>query len=490
MKPFVFLLLPLICAAAIPHEMAAVIDMARQAPGEFGADALIRVAATEKLDKPVRVQLLEEAFRRAAEAQQPYKRQASILRVGGTAGFLQHAYQQNLDALSLRLRAVEAMLPLDHAKARSLFLEIPPLQPPKITCDDYLIYNVKLFYEVLGKVAQQSFSAQEAATGEPVQLLERYVSAIDSAAEVEPAAHMLAEGGIENKDFATLTTALGASLGRISGDDRTFTATVSPASQQILALLENARRREVSALALVEGYRLYLVNNLSGPRCSDDDLVESGQSYSMTTGGPASGMGTAAADYFNQKLAKPPILPLREEEVTPAKIEGAATGLRSCQAADCKDLATQYRSLIFDASGTPLPPAKKDTAEWRVQLQQFLNSLANWKEAGGTDSEEREQFRDKCAMFGSLLGVIPPGPDSERVLLAWLDYLQGSRVAQDDRVGWFLPVNTLIGRVAMDPLGLGKLTEALRKTPNPVIALYIELEHVAPRTPDQILPLM
>lgn len=490
MKPFLFLLLPLLCAAAVPNEIAAVIDMARQAPGEFGADALIRVAAIDKLDKAVRVQLLEEAFRRAGEAQQPLRRQAAILKIGGTAGFLQHAYQQNLDALSLRLRAVDAMLPLDRVKARSLFLEIPPLQVPKVTCDDFLIYNVNLFYDVLVRVAQQSFSAREAAEGEPARMLERYITSIDSAAQVEPAARMLAGGGLESKDFESLATALGGSLGKIDGDDRTFTATLSPASQQIFALLEDARKRELSPVALLEGYRRYLVNNLSGPRCADDDLVESGQTYSMSTGARVDSLGTAAADYFNQKLAKPPIQALREEEVTPAKIEGAASGLRSCQAAECKDLATQYRSLIFDANGTPLSQAQRDSTEWRVQLQQFLNSLANWKEGSGTDKEGLEQFRDKCALFGSLVGVIPPGPDRERVLLAWLDYLQGSRIEQDDRIGWFLPVNTLIGRVAMDPLGLGKLTEALRKSRNPVIALYVELEHVAPRTPDQILPLM
>ena len=490
MKPLILLLLALVGTAAVPNEIAAVIDMARQAPGEFGADALIRLAATEKLEKAMRVQLLEEAFRRAAEAQQPLRRQASILKVGGAAGFLQHAYQQNLDALSLRLRAVDAMLPLDRLKARGLFLEIPPLQIPKITCDDYLIYNVNLFYDVLGKVARQSFSAREAADGEPARLLERYITAMDSAAQVEPAAHMLAGSGLENKDFESLATALGGSLGKIYGDDRTFTATLSPASQQIFALLEGAQKRELSPLPLLEGYRRYLVNNLSGSRCADDDLMESGQTYAMSTGGRVDSLGTAAADYFNQKLAKPPIQALREEEVTPAKIEGAASGLRSCQAAECKDLAAQYRALIFDASGTPLSQAQRDSTEWRAQLQQFLNGLANWKEGTGTTKDDLEQFRDKCALFGSLVGVIPPGADRERVLLAWLDYLEGSRVEQDDRIGWFLPVNTLIGRVAMDPLGLGKLTDALRKSRNPVIALYVELERVAPRTPDQILPLM
>jgi len=489
MKSSLLFLLPLVLGAAIPNELAPVIDMARAAPGEFSADALIRIASTDKLEKVVRVQLLEEAFRRASEAQQPFKRQASILRVGGAAGFLQHAYQQNLDALSLRLRAVDAMLPLDSAKARSLFLEIPPLHLPKVTCDDYLVYDVSLFYQVLGKVARQSFSAKEAAAGAPIRLLERFTGTLDSAAQVEPAARLLASGELPNKDFEALVTALGGSLGRIYGDDRSFTASLSPASQQVFSLLEDARKRQVSPLALLEGYRAYLVNNLAGQRCADDDLMGNGQTYSLGAGPKAAdSLGIAAADYFNQKLAKPPILPLREEEVTPSKIEGAASGMRSCQEPECKQLANQYRGLIFGAGGTPLSQAQRDTAEWRSRLQDLLNAMADWKE--GSDTADIEQFRDKCALFGSLLGVIPPGPDSERVLLAWLNYLEGNRIENDDRVGWFLPVNTLIGRVAIDPLGLGKLTEALRKARDPVIALYVELERVVPRTPDQIMPLL
>jgi hypothetical protein len=489
MKPFVLLLLPLLCGAAeIPDEIAPVIEMARQAPGEFAADALIRVASTDRLDKAVRVQLLEEAFRRAAEAQQPYKRKASILKAGGAAGFLQHAYQQNLDALSLRLRSVDAMLPLDRAKARTLFLEIAPLELPKVPCDDYLVYDVGLFYDVLGRVAQESFSAKEAAEGKPIQLLEQFMGSVQSAAQVEPAARMISTSGVENKDFETLLTALAAGISRVGGDDRSFTAWLSPASQQIVGLVEQARKRGLSELPLIEGYRRYLVNNLAGQRCADDDLVESSQSYTLSSASHTDTLGSAAADYFNQKLARPPILPLHEEEVTPSKIEGAAGGLRSCQDPECKQLAVEYRGLIFDATGTPFPAAQKDTTEWRNRLQQFLNSIANWKE--GSTENDAGQFRDKGALFSSLLGVIPPGSDRERVLLSWLDYLQGNRVEQTDRIGWFLPVNTLIGRIALDPLGLGKLTEALRKTSDPVIALYVELERVAPRTPDQILPLM
>jgi hypothetical protein len=489
MRSLPFLLFPLVLtAAAIPKELAPAVDMARAAPGEFAADALIRIASVDKLEKSVRIQLLEEAFRRAAEAQQPFKRQAAILKLGGPAGFLQHVYQQNLDGLSLRLRAVDAMLTLDPAKARALFLEIPAAQLPKVTCDDYLVYDVSLFYEVLGKVARQSFSPKEAAAGDSIRLLERFAGALDSASQVEPAAHLVAASGLTDKDFARLLTALGGSLGRIYGDDRSFTASLSPASQQIFVLLEDARKREVSPVALLEGYRSYLVNNLSGQRCADDDLVESSQTYSLDTAGRKDTLGTAAAEYFNQKLAKPPILPLREEEVTPSKIEGAAGGLRDCQDAECKQLVAQYRGLIFDAKGAPLSEAQRSTAEWRSKLQDLLNGIAGWKEDSGAAGIE--QFRDKCAIFGSLLGVIPPGPDRERVLLSWLDYLDGNRIQMDDRIGWFLPVNTLIGRVALDPMGLGKLTDALRKAHDPVISLYVELERVVPRTPDQIMPLL
>jgi hypothetical protein len=55
---------------------------------------------------------------------------------------------------------------------------------------------------------------------------------------------------------------------------------------------------------------------------------------------------------------------------------------------------------------------------------------------------------------------------------------------------WFLPVNALIGRVRLDPVVLGPMMEELRRTNDPVIALYADLETAAPRTPDRILPLL
>jgi hypothetical protein len=487
MKFLLFFLLPLASVAAIPNEFASVIDMARHVSGEFGADALIRIAATGKLDKATRIQLLEEAFQRAAEAQQPLKRRVALLKAASASGFFQRAYQQNLDGLSLRLRAVEAMLALDPPKARGLFLEIPPLQLPKVTCAGYLVYDVSLYYDVLGHVARRSFTPKEVAEGEPVRLLARFAAGVDAASEIEPAARMLAASTVGNADFQALITAFGGAVSQIYGDDRSFTAAVSDANRKILALADDARKRQVPPTGLIEGYRRFLVNNLAGDRCADDDLMGNGEGFVLGAGNGTEELGSAAR-FFNEKLAAPPVPPLREEDVTPSKIAGAASGVRACQEAECQQLESQYRSLMFDAQGAPLSAQQKDSAEWRGNLQHFLTAAADWKETTGPAGAD--QFREECALFGALAGAIPPGPDRGRVLLAWLNYLDASRMQQDDRITWFLPVNTMVGRVTLDPAGLSSLAEAMRATNDPVIALYVELERVAPRSPEQILSLL
>jgi len=64
----------------------------RAAPAEFAADAMIRIAGLDQLEKARRVELLEQAFQKASGAQQPYKRRATFLRLGSTSGFLNQAY--------------------------------------------------------------------------------------------------------------------------------------------------------------------------------------------------------------------------------------------------------------------------------------------------------------------------------------------------------------------------------------------------------------
>ena len=96
----------------------------------------------------------------------------------------------------------------------------------------------------------------------------------------------------------------------------------------------------------------------------------------------------------------------------------------------------------------------------------------------------------KSGAYGDLLNLAFNGPDRDLVLRAMLDYLKQNRFQQENRMEWFLPVNALIGRLAMDPADVGRLASELAKVDDPTMALYANLETVAPRTPDRIMPLL
>lgn len=483
-----FFLFTLSASAAAPGDLDALIGAARSAPAEFSADALIRIAALDRVEKDRRIELLEQAFQRASGAQQPYKRHATPLRNDGSVGYWNRVYSQDLDALSLRLRAVERMLPLDKGKARELFLQIPPLNTPRLTCEEFQVYDAGRFYEVLGNLAQQAFTEKEVEAGEPFKLLQRYSGALTSPVQAAPMAHAIAAAKVKDDDFRTLVASFAGALGKVSGDDRSF-AYSATVGKEIQALVEECKRRHVSPLPLLEGYRLYLVVNLSSVRCADDDLMQGGRSsFGVFSTQPAEEPSGDFVGFFNDRLRMPPLQPIQEQEATPARLEGVATGLRVCQDEECRAIVDQFRGLVLGPSGSPYTPAEREKPEWQARLQAVLAALSDWKLSDGTTPAE--YYREKCAAYGELVSLALNGPIREPILHAILDFVNGNRFQEANRMEWFLPVNALIGRVGLDPLGLGKFAGELRKASDPVVALYANLEAVAPRTPDRILPLL
>jgi hypothetical protein len=492
MKTLAVILLPMLCAAAdAPAAIDALLDAARAAPAEFAADAIIRIAALDQLEKARRIELLEQAFQRASGAQQPYKRHAAFVRPDTPSGFFNRAYGLDLDAMSLRLRAIEALLPLDAQKARDLFLQTPPPKTPPLKCDDFLIYDVGRFYDTLGSLARQSFTAQEVQAGAPFRLLERFAGAIASPVQVAPVARMLAASSVKDADFRALVNSFAAALGKISGDDRSF-AYSTQAGQQILALVEESKRRQLSPLPLLEAYRLYLVDNLSAARCADDDsMMGNTFSFGMVSGQAVDREDQDTAGFFNKRLRLAPLQPIQEEESTPVRLEGVATVLRMCEDAECRAIAEQCRGLAFGENGSPYTASQKNAPAWRAKVRDFLAALSRWQQsAPGAHPTAAEHFREKSAAYSDLLNLVFNGPDRDVVARAMLHYLKQSPFQRENRLEWFLPVSALIGRVVLDPVGMGRVAEELRNADDPAIALYANLERVAPRTPDRILPLL
>ncbi len=479
------LLLPAICGAA---DISPLIDAARSAPPEFAADILIRLAALDSLPAARRVELLAEAFQAGERAKAPAKRRSALSQQQGPARFLNRAYAQDLDALSLEARAVEAALPLDAAKARVWFAGIKPPSIPRLQCGDFLVYDLSRFYETLGRVVR-SFPEKEKANGDAFRLLRGYTAAITSPVQIAPLARVLAAAPVSDDDFVALISIFGAALGKISGDDRSFTYSQSVGAE-IQALAAECGRRKVSPVPLLESYRFYLVTNLSGARCADDDQLAGGGGVAF---GLASGISLdpLASDYirfFNEKLRTGPLPRIGEEDATPARLEGTVTGLSTCGGDECQAISKLSRELVLTPEGRPYQPAERSSAEWRKKFDALLEALANWK----TSQRETpiEQFREKSDEYGLLLNLAPDAPARETVVHAEIGFLAGNPVAGTDPEEWLLPVNSLLGRIALDPAGFGKIGAELRESSDPVIALYARLDQAAPRPPEQILPLL
>jgi hypothetical protein len=424
--------------------------------------------------------LLEQAFQRASEAQQPYPRHAAPLKLDGSSGYWNRLYKQDLDALSLKLRAIEAMLALDGRKAGEWFTKIPPLELPRLTCEEFMVYDVARFYDVLGSVARLD--------AEPHQLLRKYAGAVASPVQLPPLARVLASANVKDQDFQALVALFATAMGKVSGDDRSFTFSTS-LGKEIQALVDECQRRGVTPLPLIEGYRLYLVVNFSGVRCADDDRIQAGQqSFGIYTGQPAEQVAAGFVSFFNEKLRMAPLAPIQELEATPSRLEGVVSAPHYCEDAECKAFVEQFRGLVFAENGIPIPTAERNTPEWQARLKARLAALAEWKEGPGTNPAE--YFREKSGAYSDLLNLAQNGPNREFVLRAWLEFVRQNPFQKVNRMEWFLPVNALVGRVGLDPGGLSKFAEELRKVNDPLIMLYANLETIAPRSPDTILPLL
>ena len=480
-----------LCAAPIfglDAEWQSLIDMARAAPAEFAADALIRIAASDRITAPLKRELLEEAFRRGPAAQQQYRRRAITPRHGAPSGFLDRAFRQQMDACSLQCRAVRGLLPLDRALARRLFAEIPPPHLERLACEDALVYDLSLFYETLGEVLNTTFTAQEIDRDVPFQFAARY-SILESPVQIAPMARLLTGIRLKSSHFAALTATFATGLGDLSGDDRSFSAAIqhNAAGKAIAALVAAAARQDAATQPLIAAYRTFLVRHLSAARCADAAGAAPAANAAFGHKPDASAGDSDPVAFFNASLRIEGVPPIGESEAKPAKLEGEARAPGPCGGPDCDALGRQYTALLFGPSGLPYTEEQKAASEWQAGLIAFLGTLADWKETSSANAAEL--FEYKATIYSDLLNVTPNGTPRERVLRAMLAFLRQNAFQRESRIEWFLPVNSVIGRVYLDPLGLARAMDDLARSEDAVIALYANLERLVPRRPDQTLSL-
>lgn len=446
--------------AASPEEspeVAEILDLARVAPPEFRADALLVLVEANRIRSRSRgLELLEEALAMAGAARFARKMVLAVGHFDTPEGSLSHAYGLNLDSESLRYRAVRALIRLDPRRARELFESVADFHVSRHSCDSALTYDSRAAFETLGAVVLEGFDSEERRAGKHWDFAERYLTAISSPVQVIPAMRFLTKIVAPEKDAARLVGAFTAALERMPADDRGFSGyyTEEGLIETTESLAEQLHSLGLPVAPLVHAIRGYIVRNLSGVRCADN--VRRAERTKRKQG------PEEVIRKFNEsKLRRPPyaereVPPINEKEVRPKKIGGAPPDREYWSTPERAILLQALRNLRFGPAPSPGQPQahrsldERRRPEWTAQFLDVLKKLESLKPE--KDEDEISFFFHRCFSYPSLLELVPEGFLRETVLSAAVSCLVQSPLQQREPVLWFVPGESIMLRMRRSTL--------------------------------------
>lgn len=478
LRKFALLILPLclsfpLAAQEEPKrskETLGLIDQARALPPEFSADILIKLAGSQIIpEKQWKKELLEEAFLTGSHAQLPYPRTA--FGGGVEARWNQEYARHGLEALSLQVRAVTAMLGLDGPRGAAMFQSIvfPTLEPEK--CSDVAVASLAGYFAAAAQVYDRGFTAKEREKEKDLQFLEMVISRMQSPATVSDTLLMIFTVKPNPDRLKRLLTAFAVTLDRVSGGDRAYAAT-----EWAVVPADRPEVREVAML--LPAIRSYIVRQVSGPRCSDSIKptrlrLSDGTDVTRPT----------SVKSFNALAAKVDpgatlLKPITDDEAKPLKDDGTYPPQRVFGSAR----ATQALMALKWLNHGDTNPVRAWTAEerksqeWNGHFNDLLKLMEGWKESE-EDSPE-EYLINVSYTYSPLAAEAPPGPARENVMGRFLNFLETRYAETKNRNLWFNQVDTLLRRAQRDnePGMRAWILEHLARSSNPIIALYSKME--------------
>ncbi|HVI10448.1 MAG TPA: hypothetical protein VND65_19325 [Candidatus Binatia bacterium] len=457
----------------INPEIQSIIDGAANAPPEFGADILIRLAESNKLAGPsAKIDLLTKAFNLAAGAEQPVKRAAGLGVFDAHSALLARAYRMNIDRLSLQSRAVADLAPLNAAKARQLFdqIQFPALAP--VSCEERLSYDVDLYYEALGKTVVATPAGKD--KNRTVVFLSPFVSSFQSHAQLKPAAALLVALRLSPPDLAQLANTFAGSLAQLHGDERSFANAVTGpggarATAAIADLIGALDEKQLSGSGLLRAYRQYLVTNFSDVRCA------SARPQSDQDGLPPAIRGFN--QQFRAELLALQIAPVSAEELKSARIVAPPQSTPYWQTQQAKKLMAELRALR--SGGDETSESGNDSekrAPVSAQVTDFLAEIDSWQPQ---DEPVADVFHEKSILYDGALDLAPAAQRSQ-IINSFVGFLQQYSSQLPTRLEWILPADDwLSGRKGGDDRK--EVIQAFLNSGDPVLTLYARLERLEPR---------
>ena len=450
------------------------ITYAQSLPAEFSADLLIQLAESGEIKERKRRQdLLIEAFDTAAKAKQPLKLAALPgSAVDSRLGYRANAFKLGLDTLSLQSRAIKALLPLNKKEARQLFDEIK-LKLNPLDCEDTLAYDLGSFFDMTLAIVQTAFNTEETQRGEHIYFVERSISKINSSNQIQPAVKVLISLKTSNLELARLGRAFSTALAKIPADDRSFSAPWNSTINSIDELVSTFSQRGLPSDEIIEAYRAYLINQLTGQRCAETNGA-----------GDPKALETSLVTHFNERLrslAYKNIGPISEDEITPGRREGSVRDEAYWTSTKSKSILSAMRRLRFKSPGTEFNTQEKESAEWQSQLSQLIRELASWMPSD--EKSDEDYFHQKCVIYYALIKAIPTGAQydglRDEALRDFATLLSVSQLQKEKPAEWFLHAKVLINRAhTANPPEREKLISLIYNSHSTILHLYVQKEEL------------
>ena len=411
----------------LPAPYQSLVEQSHAAPAEFAADALLRIVESGKIpDRQAKQDLVEQAFRLAAVAKFPVRMHGIQGTLTDTrSGFLSAAYDLKLDALSLQSRSVRDMLPINAAKARELFAEIPHPALAARTCYDPLVYDVADYYQTLGVVADGAFTQPERKKEAHVTFLLDYLGQVSAAAELAPAARAIKSAGVSPQQREALWARFNGVLETLQPDDRSYAAAIKEIGQEMTAATQVSFERFKQKSA----------------GCPDD--ARPGVTLDLSSGPVHAGSTPELERYW--------------------------------QSGPAKQLLQDGLRLRYNADGKLIPESARSSPEWQQRLSDYLAELADWNAA--QEKSEADFYHQKSIIYESLVELIPAGAERDKIIHAFVDFIGNSSLAQQSPVEWFVEAYSMFERARNSGNGdAAKLLDAYQNSSSAVLAMYANEE--------------
>ena len=145
------------------------------------------------------------------------------------------------------------------------------------------------------------------------------------------------------------------------------------------------------------------------------------------------------------------------------------------QSANAQQLLQAGKKLRYASSSQLLADADRATRRMAAAAGRLSEPHRELDSGSGANPTPSSITRS-ASSIRALLDLVPPGPQSDKILADYVDFVGNSSLYQQSPAEWFVEPHTLLERSSNNGAQHSKVLEAFQGSGNPVLALEVMLE--------------